>query len=450
MLETIIAKISSIKSVVSIKGTQFTSSVSKHRATLSSALKKFKQIRFESQTARSDMTPDQQHSHVQRQAKQLKQDMIKTIAKGRGRKLKCEEFPELARYIKFAFGEGDRLLRGRGGLQADPGLLDARLFKAADNATVTRDVKEMLNTVKPEFNTSTSCWYTYIKNYQKGTLQAKRHHHGREVNANVSLHKALNTSEQVHPINSHWTTSHVNYIVDLASENANGYFLDSKDAKCIVCADIAPVLKPGRTWRNLETPAHCFDQSRINAVTPTTHLFMDVKKDLQQNNATLLIPKTDVVINVTRMGKAVMLINLSFTEPETVFGVFNELSLLLCIPSLEKSFRNAETAKLKEMMGFIVDNGPSEAPSNLVVQMLLVRLLNFLDLDKTTQRSFAEYLSKRNFVKQVHMVENKVLSDHGPFSSKMVHAVEVSGSEEHNRNMEHKPQEVVDCIGRCI
>jgi len=38
----------------------------------------------------------------------------------------------------------------------------------------------------------------------------------------VSLHKALNTSEQVHPINSHWTTSHVNYLVDLASENAYG------------------------------------------------------------------------------------------------------------------------------------------------------------------------------------------------------------------------------------
>ena len=176
-----------------MKGTQFTSSVSKHRATLNSDLKKFKQIRFESQTVRSDMTSDQQHSRV----RQLKQDTIKTIAKGRGRKLKCEEFPELARYIEFAFGEGDRLVRGGGGLQADPRLLDARLFKAADNATVMRDVKEMLNTVKPEFNISTSCFYTYTKNYRKGTLQAKRHHHGREVNANVSLHKAPNTSEQV-------------------------------------------------------------------------------------------------------------------------------------------------------------------------------------------------------------------------------------------------------------
>ena len=94
----------------------------------------------------------------------------------------------------------------------------------------------MRNTVKPEFNISISCLYTYTNNYWKGTLQAKRHHHGREVNANVSLHKAPNTSEQIHPINSHWTTSHVNYLVDSAAENPNGFFLDSKDAKCVVCS----------------------------------------------------------------------------------------------------------------------------------------------------------------------------------------------------------------------
>ena len=83
-----------------------------------------------------------------------------------------------------------------------------------------------------------------------------------------------------------------------------------------------------------------------------------------------------------------------------------------------KSFPNWQTGKLKEIMGFIVDNGPSEAPSNLLVQMLLVWLLNFLDLDKV--RSFAKYLSKRNFVEHVHTVENKVLSDHSPFFSHCV------------------------------
>ena len=364
--------------------------------------------------------------------------------------MKCEEFPELARYIEFAFGEGDRMLRGGGGLQEDPRLIDPRLFKAADNATVMRDVKEMLKTVKPEFSISTSCLYTYTKNYRKGTLQAKRYHHGREINANVSLHKAPNILEQLHPLNSHWTTSNVNYLVDSASENPSGFFLDSKGAKCIVREDIPPVLKPGKTWKTYETPDHTFDQSRINAVTPMTHLFMDIKQELQLDDTSLLIPKTDVVINVTRTGKAVTLINLSFTGSETVFRVFNELFLLMCIPSLDSFFRNQTSGKLKEMMGFIVDNGPSEAQNNFSVQMLIVRLVKFLDLDKATQRSFAEYLSKRNFVERVHTVENKVLSDHGPFSSKQVHEAGSPGSKEHKGNMERMAQDIVKCIGKGV
>lgn len=450
VLEAIIAKITSVKNVVSLKGTQFKGSVSGHRANLNAKLRQFKNIEQNCQTVRNDMTVSQQHVHVQRTTKKRKEENIRTIAEGRGRKLKCEEFPELASYIEFAFGEGDRILRGGGGLQADRRLLDTKLFKAADNATVMRHVLEMLNNIKPEFSISTSCLYTYTNNCRKGTIQAKRHHHGREVNANVSLHKAPNTSEKVHPLNAHWTSSHVNYLVDSAAEDSNTFFLDSKDAKCIICGDIQPVLKPGKTWRNFETPDHTFDQSRVNAVTPMSHLFMDIRKQPELDNASLLIPNTDVTINVTRTGKAVTLINLSLTEPETVFRVFNELFLLMCIPSLDKFFCNQETGKLKEIMGFIVDNGPSEAPSNLLVQMLLVRLLNFLDLDKITQRSFAEYLSKRNFVECVHTVENKVLSDHGPFSCHWVHERASPGSKEHSKNMEYMANEVINCISKGI
>ena len=259
ILEAIIPKITSVKSVVPIKGVQFKDSVSKHRATLNTNLKTFKDIKVNSQSVRNDMTVTQQ-LFCSTKDKKLKEDNTNSIAKGRGRKLKCEEFPELARYIEFAFGEGDRILRGGGGLQEDPRLIDPRLFKAADNATVMRDVKEMLKTVKPEFSISTSCLNTYTKNYRKGTLQAKRYQHGREINANVSLHKAPNTLEQLHPLNSHWTTSNVNYLVDSASENPSGFSLDSKGAKCIVCGDIPPVLKPGKTWKTYETPDHTFDQ----------------------------------------------------------------------------------------------------------------------------------------------------------------------------------------------
>lgn len=123
-------------------------------------LKQFKNIEQNCQTVRNDMTVSQQHVHVQRTTKKRKEENIRTIAEGRGKKLKCEEFPELASYIEFAFGEGDRILRG-GGLQADRRLLDTKLLKAADNATDMRHIQEMLNNIKPEFSISTSCLYTY-------------------------------------------------------------------------------------------------------------------------------------------------------------------------------------------------------------------------------------------------------------------------------------------------
>lgn len=217
VLEAVIAKITSVKSVVSIKGTKFKGSVSKHRATLDSTLKSFKEINQSCQTVRNDMTVTQQHAKFQREKEKIKNEQLKVVAEGRGRKLKCEEFPELAQYLEFAFGEGDRVLRGGGGLQADPRLLDSTLFKAADNATVMRHAKEMLRKIKPDFKISTSCLYTYTMNYRKGTKQAERHHHGKGVNADISLHKPPNTSQNIYLINSHWSTSHVNYLMDSAA-----------------------------------------------------------------------------------------------------------------------------------------------------------------------------------------------------------------------------------------
>lgn len=58
----------------------------------------------------------------------------------------------------------------------------------------------------------------------------------------------------------------MNYIVDLAAENTNSFFLDSKDARCFVCGDITPVLKPDKTWINFEILDHIFHQSRVSGV----------------------------------------------------------------------------------------------------------------------------------------------------------------------------------------
>ena len=53
VLEAVIAKITSVKRFVSIKGTKFKGSVSRHRATLDSTLKSFKEINQSCQIVRN-------------------------------------------------------------------------------------------------------------------------------------------------------------------------------------------------------------------------------------------------------------------------------------------------------------------------------------------------------------------------------------------------------------
>lgn len=111
VFEAIIAKITSIKTVVSLKEKHFKGSIHGHVSDFDSNLDKFKQMRsdLETKAAVTEKTTAQQRADVQRATAKLKK-VFKSIADGRGRKLKCEEFPELAHYIEFAFGEGDRVL----------------------------------------------------------------------------------------------------------------------------------------------------------------------------------------------------------------------------------------------------------------------------------------------------------------------------------------------------
>jgi len=82
--------------------------------------------------------------------------------------------------------------------------------------------------------------------------------------------------------------------------------------------------------------------------------------------------------------------------------------------------------------------------------MLLVRFLKFLNLDKVTQKAFAEYLTKRNPVERVHATENRALSSHGPFCSNAIHEHVSPGSKEHKQHMEHMASEVSKCIGNAV
>ena len=74
-------------------------------------------------------------------------------------------------------------------------------------------------------------------------------------------------------------------------------------------------------------PDHTFDQSRNNAVTPIT------QKLFLWTHLLLILPiytfLEHTVVNVTRTGKIVTLVNLSLYEPETVLKVFNEIFYLM-------------------------------------------------------------------------------------------------------------------------
>lgn len=90
---------------------------------------------------------------------------------------------------------------------------------------------------------------------------------------------------------------------------------------------------------------------------------------------------------------------------------------------------------------FIVENGPSEAPASPLIRMCLIRFARLLQLKSLTQKSFAEYHSKRNPVQNVRAVHNHALSNE-QFSSKGMHSEYKIGDTRRQENMEHMAEEV--------
>ncbi len=182
-------------------------------------------------------------------------------------------------------------------------------------------------------------------------MQAKQHHDGLGVNAKISLQKPPRTGVEELVVNLHWSTANVNYIVDKSEENG---VVISKDAKAIVPSDITPVQRPGHSWSKRPHPDHSWDQSRCNAITPMTFLFMNTKV---HNISKIQVGTSESTsVCVTRTGQPVTFLNLSFYEPDTTFKCLNELFLLLIKPGLDVLFRDSITGSLKKEFVFVVDN----------------------------------------------------------------------------------------------
>ena len=117
--------------------------------------------------------------------------------------MKTEEFPELSVALKYAFGESD-LQQGGGGLEAHPRLITGTLYQVVDSVTTMKQAREIiLSMAPPGFSLSLSSCYNY---YREGSAQAKRHHHGKGVNAKISLKKPPRTEVDEFVVNLHWST----------------------------------------------------------------------------------------------------------------------------------------------------------------------------------------------------------------------------------------------------
>ena len=441
--KAILTRITSATFMANLAGVQDKRSFQRSKDLVALNLKLFEQMKEEiERNDNSTLTGEGRRKQNHRALQKMKLEKLRHVFRGRGRHLKCEEFPELAAILEFAFGEEDRIDRAGGGLESHPRLTDTVLYRAADSNTIMKHARETILALAPErFNICLSSCFNYTQNYREGTYQAKRHHSGKGVNACLSLHKPPRTGVEQFVINLHWSTHNVNLTMDYAHLQSHNVMIDSKDAKAKINADVSPVQKPGKTWRKITLPDHDWNRTVHNSVTPMSHLFMETDLSVAESE------KEDHHFSVRRTGTAATLLNLSYFEPETVQRVFNEIFLLLANPALDNFFRNPDTGKLKEHFVFIVDNGPSEAPSNPLVRMWLVRLARILQLKSITQKSFAEFHSKRNPVERVHAVHNDALSNE-MFSSKAVHQDYQIGDEKHLKNMEHMAQEVKTCLSR--
>ena len=444
------ASLTSAKFAAELQGISSRQGTASARRSVATALIRYGDIKRTSQIVRSDLTNRQQYQLQNRIISARKVKEIKTIAKGRGRKLKLEQFPQLATALEYAFGELDMSDGGGGDLESHPRLTTGTLYRSVDNVTTMRRAREILLSLAPEgFNISLSCCYNYTNNYRRGSLQAKRHHADRQINADLSLKKPPRIGVSQLVVNLHWTTGNVNMLVDSTLSLPQCVAM-SKDAKSIILADSSPVQLPGPSWKKkLVLPDHTWDQSRTNAITPMTYLFLKpvvCPLPYSQLESLDIHVSDSSMLQVTRSGQGVTLLNLSFFESDNTYKCLNEVFLLLSNYALAPYFRDETTKQLKKEFTFVVDNGPAEQPSCPLVQMCLVRLLRFLSLDRVVQVSFAEYHSKRNYVERVHAEENRVLSKQGPFSSTNVHSNATVGSPQHRENMEEMATRIQGCI----
>lgn len=121
VVKALIAEITNISFTSKLQELQSRRGTRSAKESVRTNLHKNVAIRKTSQIVRNDMTNPQQNQLTERIISRRKLQEIRTIAPGRGRKLKCSEYPEMAAVLEYAFGENDIKEGGGGGLKHIPG-----------------------------------------------------------------------------------------------------------------------------------------------------------------------------------------------------------------------------------------------------------------------------------------------------------------------------------------
>lgn len=104
-LKAILTKVTSVNFTTRLANVQDKRSFQRSKGQVGHNLELFKDMKRKVMSD-SDSTSDAQRKKKNHLLQQMKLEKLRHIFKGRGQRLKCEEFPDHAGILEFAFGEG--------------------------------------------------------------------------------------------------------------------------------------------------------------------------------------------------------------------------------------------------------------------------------------------------------------------------------------------------------
>ena len=143
-VKAILTQITSAKFMGKLSNVQDKRSFRHSKGIVARNLELFEDMKNEIQVTDPLMTEEAKRKKRNRLLQSMKLEKLRHVFKGRGKKLKSEEFPDLAGILEFAFGESNRVDRAGGGLESHPRLTDTVLYRAADSNTIMKHARETI------------------------------------------------------------------------------------------------------------------------------------------------------------------------------------------------------------------------------------------------------------------------------------------------------------------